>query len=322
LATVDDVARSALAAVNTDAGILRAVRWTTERLRELNNKIRLRSLRQVGEVVIPAEISTGTATATRGSRNVTGNAAAQAVWIPDLENRYIRFTSRNQWYRIAGVVKTSATVGELRLESEFADDDVTAGSYRIVQRFVKLDPRVRHLGKFVFMRMRRELETISLTELNIDQPDRIFRTAAGPNFVVEMGTDDDGRRIVEMYPYPKETEVIHYIYWPEIADLMPGDKLPPGLDPYILKAGVLVDVMRYTMGRELQAGNVESAAVWRNEYRAQETTWRNAIMDAQRADKGLDDITLILRSPTFGFSNAPFMNSNAHTEILIRGDRP
>lgn len=320
MATVDDVARSALGALDTNAGFLRAVAWTVERLREVNNRVKLRSLRCIGEVVIPATIETGTAAVTRGSHNVTGNAAAQAVWTEDIIGRYLRFTSRNHWYRIAGVTRAGSTL-EIRLDSEFADDDVSAGAYQIVQRFTPLDPRVRHLGKFVFMRLRRELQTVTLTDLDISQPDRIQRNAAGPIMVAEVGVGDDGRRLVEMYPYPKTSEIIRYVFWAEVPQLQPGDTLPAGVDAYALKEGVLVDLLRYEMSRALQDNRVDKSVVYRNDYRAQQTTWREIIKEVQRADKGLDDTTLILRTGTSS-SGGFFRNDSARTEIFIRGARP
>lgn len=325
MATVEDVAYSALAAIDTNAGISRAIRWTSERLQELHNKVKLRAVREIGEIVIPATIDDGTASVTRGDTIITGDATAQPAWAgvdATLVGRYIRFTSRNEWYRIGSVV-TTAGVTSLRLESEFADDTVTSGAYKIIQRYHMLDPRTRFLGKFVFMRFRRELTQTALDSLDIDQPDRLLTNSAGPEYVVEVGTGSDGRRIVEFYPYPSNTEIIHYVFWPRIDTLAPGDTLPHSVDPYVLKHGVLIDLMRYEMSRALAAGTIEAAAVWRNDYRAQQTVWEGSLADVQKADKGLDDVTIILRSSTFSFGNSrPFRNDSARSEIFFRGDRP
>lgn len=322
MATVDDVAYSALAALDTDAGISRAIRWTSERLQELHTKLKLRSLREVGALSLPAAISAGTASATRDSTTVTGDATAQAAWTDELIDRHIRFTGRNEWYRIVSVVRTSSSTA-LRLEAPFADDDVSSGAYTIAKRYHALDPRVRFLGKFVYMRLRRELTQTSLTELNVDQPDRLFTNSSGPQYVTELGVGQDGRRIVELYPYNSTSEIVHYTFWPIIPQLAPGDTLPTSIDPYVLKQGVLVDLMRYEMSRALNTGEIQKAEVWRNDYRAQNTTWMKALDDAQRADKGLDDITLILRSSTFGFDpSRRFRNDSARSEIYFRGDRP
>ncbi len=80
--TVDSVARAALNAINSDAGLVRAVKYTSHRYRELTSDGKLRALRKLGELIIPAIVNTGTVTTTRDSAVVTGNAAAQAVWPP------------------------------------------------------------------------------------------------------------------------------------------------------------------------------------------------------------------------------------------------
>jgi hypothetical protein len=174
------------------------------------------------------------------------------------------------------------------------------------------------------MRFRRELTQVTLTDLDIDQPDRLFTNSAGPEYVVEVGTGSDGQRTVEFYPYPRDTEIIHYVFWPRIDTLSPGDTLPHSVDPYVLKHGVLIDLMRYEMSRALSDGKIEAAAVWRNDYRAQQTVWEAALGEVQRADKGLDDVTLILRSSTFTFDQGrkTLRNDSARSEIYFRGDRP
>ena len=72
--------------------------------------------------------------------------------------------------------------------------------------------------------------------------------------------------------------------------------IPIGIDSYVLREGALIDIMRYESAKAMQAGNVEAAAFWRNEYRAQSTSWERNILEAARTDKGSDDMTMILES--------------------------
>lgn len=318
--SVDEVARSALAAIDTDAGFTRTVRWASDRFRELSTRLHLRSLRKVGVITLPAIVDDGTATIARGASVVTGNATAQAAWTDDLVGRWVRL--RTVWYEIGNVLR-SAGVTSLQLTSPFTENDVSAGAYKIIQRYTRLEPDVRHLGKFVHMRFRRELVTVPLEQLDIMEPDRLLTNAAGPYTVTEVGAAVDGVRIVEFHPYPSLAETVHYVYWETPPELRPGDLLPNGIDPYALREGVLIDLMRYEMGRALESGKVEIGATWRNDYRAQQTVWEKVLTQVQQADQGAEDVTLILRSPTFGFDERRFFrNDSAHTEIYIRGNRP
>lgn len=318
--SVDDVARSALSSLDTDAGLLRAVGWASDRFRELTTKIRLRCMRRIGEISLPATINTGAVTIARGASLITGNAAAQAVWSPDLIGRHIRI--RVVWYEIAGVTRVSG-VTSLQLASPFSEASVTAVAYKIIQRRVRLSPQAKQLGKFVHMRFRREIDQISQTQLDIIEPDRLITNAAGPWYVSELGADPtDGVRVVEFHPYPTQAETVHYIYWEEPPVLRPGDLLPNGIDQYALREGVLIDLMRYEMSKALNAGKVEIGATWRNDYRSQVTQWEKTLTDVQRADHGQDDVSLILRSPAFPDDKRWFRNDSARTEIWIRGNRP
>lgn len=320
MAVVDDAAREALAAVDTDANFMKAVDWASDRYRELSNRVLLRSLRRVGELVVPAKITAGTASATRDSNIVTGDSTAQAAWVAqDLTRRHFR--GRRSWYEIAGTVTSSGTT-TLRLKSNFAEDDTSSASYEIVQRWTRVDLNARQLGTFVWMRLGRKLEKTTLTELDVLHPDRLIVSSGGPYQVAEVGTDDDGIRLVEIYPYASDSELYHYVYWPHTPRLRAGDPLPEGIDPYVLREGVVMDLYRYEMSKAIRRGEAEAAAIWRNEFRAQKQSWEQAIRDAGKADKGQDDVTLILRSGSRRGRDQFGVNSTAQTEIFYRGNRP
>src|SRR5574342_657523 len=98
MATVEQVAREVLAAIDTQAGHLLAVQWVAERYRRLASRTRFRHLRRLGEVILPAAITAGTITTTQGSTTVTGDATAQAAWSNALVDRMLRASVA--WYRI------------------------------------------------------------------------------------------------------------------------------------------------------------------------------------------------------------------------------
>jgi hypothetical protein len=312
--TVDSVARAALSAINSDVGLPRAVRFTSHRYRELTNDGRLRALRKLGELVIPAAVDTGTVDCTRDSNVVTGSAAAQAVWTSALIGRYFKTT--NAWYKVANVIDN-----ELRLESTFAEDAVDDGSYKVVQRFVPLPAEARYLGTFVHTRLRRKLQKQTAVEMDWNFPDRILSSNAGPQVVVDFGRDDDGNRVVEIYPYSESSEIVHFVYWERSPDLQIGDVLPYSVDEYALKEGVLIDLMRVEAAKAARTSKVEEASFWRNDYRAQETKWERYRQDMLKADRGADDITFVLRHAGIDTTTDGIIRT-AREEIWARGSRP
>jgi hypothetical protein len=66
------------------------------------------------------------------------------------------------------------------------------------------------------------------------------------------------------------------------------------IDPYTLKEGIFIDLYRYEKARSLRKGNIEQAALWRNEEKTQMTIWKRIIDDAIRTSRGSDDLTIIL----------------------------
>ena len=76
--TLEDIARELIATVDADAGYLLGVQWLVKRYGQLATRTKLRHLRQVGQLSVPAPVSAGTITATRGSQVITGDATAPA----------------------------------------------------------------------------------------------------------------------------------------------------------------------------------------------------------------------------------------------------
>lgn len=316
--TVEEVTRGVLAALNSSAGLLLTAKWVSDRYTRLAAKGRLRHLREVGELVVPAEIIAGTVTLTRGSAIVTGDATARAAWTPDVVGRSLR--ARTTWYEIAALT----TDGELRLRSPFAETTVTAGAYKIVQRFSPLDERARWLGDvIVSMRTRRPLEPVSLEALDLEAPSRPSVYGSAATQWADAGRRVIGEkslRVVELYPYSTGAELYHYILYPVAPELRFDDEVPLEVDPHVLHEGALIDAMRYEMARAAQKGDVNGAALWRNEYRAQETRWERIMMDTFRADIAGDDLTFILTTRDGPRTGRDIVS--AQDEIHARAARP
>lgn len=311
---VSDVARAILSSVASDGGELLVNQWVMKRYGELASRIRFRHLRVLGEVIVPAVITTGTMTVTRGSKTVTGNAAAIATWSSDLVGRY--FQTSTNWYRIAGFLPDST----LQLTSEFAEDDVSAGTYRIVARVIPLGDRIRYVTAMALVRRRWIIEIISADRLAMNEPQRQYATS-GPTVAAEQGVDEAGRKLFEFYPYSEDTELVQFVGYnsPDLDEQLGDAILPDVLEVHHLESGTMIDVFRQKMVTAASAGKIEEAALWRNEYRAQETSWRRVIEEVAQVEKGTDDVGFLVRRlgiQTFGDIKT------ARQEIFARGARP
>lgn len=280
--TVEDVARDALARVGSDAGLLLAAEWVNRRFKELVSGKKLKHLRKLGELVLPARINDGTVTATRGSKVVTGDATAQAAWSTDVVDRYLRVSVT--WYRIAQFQTT-----QLVLESDFAEDTATDSSYDIVQRFHSLPREVKHLADpLSHQRLHRPIRLISLDRLNLL---RSSRTTLGlPRWAAEIGLSDDNTRKLEIYPYPEDdTEIVHYVYWQEPPTLGFREELPGYINSYVLEDGVITDAMLSEGMKLLRDGNPTGGQLLLNESRRQGTLWRGRKLEAFTDEMAFDD---------------------------------
>lgn len=318
MATAGEVARAALAAVGSDANLLLATQWVSERYVQMVGRVKFRHLRRYGELVVPAMISAGTATATRDSAIVTGDATAAAAWATtDLKGRF--FQGRTAWYEIA---ETTGAPAQLRLTSPFAEDTVTAGSYRLVQRYATLDRGARFFRGFTAGRLWRPITTIPLEALDRLAPGRPYLgSLAVGGWVSDVGwsTALNTRRI-ELYPYSTTSEIICYLWWSAPADLDFDDDIPGPIDSYLLKDGALIDVFRHKASVAADQGKVDMAAFWRNESRAQETVWERRIGEATRQDRGTDDTTFLLASADRRGSFRDVVT--ARDQVLATGNRP
>lgn len=293
--TVDALVRDIIGSTKTSAGSPLIIRWINNRYTELVNRVKFRHLRQVGELSLPALVTAGTITATRGSATITPDATAQAAWVtsPGVstahEHWYLR--ANTTWYRVASIDAAAVTA---TLASAFAEDDITAGSYTLAKRTHSLNANARWTGTFVFDRLRFPLEQLALDELDSLAPSR---TIAGsyPTHVSQIGVDANGYLKYEIYPPPTDSELLHYTYWSLPTALAFTANLPQVIDSYVLKDGVLIDLFQFEKLESIRNGNIEAAAVFANEQAKQRTIWDNKIKDAIRTSRGADDITFILK---------------------------
>jgi hypothetical protein len=291
--TFEQVARQVVAAVDSNATYLLAFEWLKQRYEQLATRAKLRHLRHIGSVSVPASIDTGTVSITRGTRTVIADADATLVWSPALVGRHFR--GRVTWYEIVGYSVVGG-FGTLQLDADFNEDDVDDGAYRIVPRFSTLAADAAQIGDtFINPRRRHPIELWDYQKLDRHAPSRP-QVGGGAMVVAEVPNDGaSGLRRVEFYPYSSTSETYFYTYWRALSTIQMSDYLHPQLPAYGLIEGGLINLYRYKMGQAIDAKNAEAAAFWRNEMRTQETKWNQFIVEMISADRGEDDASFILK---------------------------
>ena len=289
---VQDVARQVLAALDTTAGHLLACDWVSERYIQLCSRARFRHLRRIGQLAIPGPVQAGRIAVTQGSRVVVGDPDAVVAWeaTPDLVGRHLRYMTH--WYEVEGREGPSS----LRLLSPVTEGTNAAASYMAVRRYVPLarDARWLSMDGWVLQRVWLPLRPQPLVTLDYMAPSRPL-VGPWPLTWSEVTSLADGTRRVEFYPFSAQDESVSYIYWADPVKLPMDAEVPGHIDAGPLVDGALIDAMRYNAGRAANAGKLEEAAYWRNEYRAQSLIWERRILEAIRTDRGLDDVTMILQ---------------------------
>lgn len=309
MTTTDELIRDIIASLPGDLEAPLVARWLNNRYQELTSRVRFRHLRKIGEVILPPVVNNGTVSVTRGSTSVAGVGTTFVTSIGSGNQEFYYFKTRSAWYKVASI----GGEGTLTLASAFAEDDVSAGSYAIVKKHIGLASDARWLGEMMIARLRMRLSLISLTELNITAPGREL-TQIYPSYAAQVGTTSTNELMFEFYPYCKVSEIIQYVYWSLPAALTFATTIPPVIDPYTLKEGALIDAYRWVKINSINKGNVEAAAVYANEEAKQRTIWEHAIRDAIKAQRGVDDVTLLIES--FGGRKVFNGITNAYQQVL------
>lgn len=324
-ATLEDVARQVVGAVDGDFGYPVAAQWVMRRYEQLATRTKLRHLRQVGQCIMPATVVAGKVTATRDSAIITGDATATAAWnalnpTEPFPTKLVGWHIRVKvaWYEIIGY-QTIAGVGTITLRENFAEDTSTLVGYWITLRWVPLSKDAIWLGHtYIQMRRRMPINLIGYEALDLSAPSRP-RVGYGPDICAEAPETPDGIKRMEFYPYTTTSEAIFYLYWKDVPLYSMTDPLPPRVRAYALKEGALIDAFRYLMSQALKKEKPDLAATWRNEARTQETKWEQYLRELIRADRSEDDATFILKKA--GIQTRAFDIQTAVDEIYARWPR-
>jgi hypothetical protein len=143
-----------------------------------------------------------------------------------------------------------------------------------------------------------------------------------PRYWCERGTDADGTKLIEVYPFVRTAQLLPYSYFAIAPVLTLDSALPNEIDSYVLKTGALIDVHRWEFAKALRMNQPDVAATWRNEMNTLVTRWEDKIRDAVKADR------LGYSGPAFQLHTEGFPSGgrgtirNASDMVYNRGNRP
>jgi len=216
-----------------------------------------------------------------------GGSLAVSEWAQSGNNLYVRLADSAD-----PDSKRSAFV---TYDIENSDGTTTGNSYKLVKRYYPLASDARWLGTFVHSRTRMLLSIETPETMDVIAPGRIH-IGGYPSHISLIGRDaTNGYLMVEVYPPPATSEILHYIYWTLPSALVMASDIPLQIDDNMLKEGAMVDAYRWAKITSIEKGNVEAAGFYGNWEDRQRTIWKRSLKDAQRTDRGVDDTTLILQ---------------------------
>jgi len=304
MATLESIATQIVASIGGDIGYPLVAEWVRARYQQLATRVKLKHLRQLGQVNIAAPVTLTSITATRDSDTISTvvGSVIPSLRGPNSLGWYARVSV--VWYEVVEYNVTNSGVLFVKLKQPFAEESVTGGTCTLVQRYVKLDASAVQTGtSWVHARRRRPVLRTTMEKLNTIAAFRPLINSGGPEWVAD-GPEIEGRRTVETYPYSTTSEALFYVYWKDVPSISITEELPSSIKEYAMKEGALIDCYRYLMNQYLKKSQVDVAGFYRNEMRAQETKWDDYLMELIQADQGEDDGQFILRmlgnSPAIG----------------------
>lgn len=294
--TLESIAAQVVASVGGEIGYPLVAEWVKARYQQVATRVKLKHLRQLGQVNIPAAITTGTATAVRGLDFIAISDVTAAAFPPSLAGWFIRVET--VWHEVLDYMPTAtSTVYHIRLKAPYTESvGVTGSAYTLVSRYTPVDPRAAWLGNsWVHARHRRPLTRTTMDRLNLLAPYRPLVGTGGPQWIAE-GPEINGVKTVEVYPYTTTVEALFYVYWQDVPEVSLTEELSARMKPYALKEGALIDCYRYLMNQALQKDKVDVAGFYRNEMRTQETMWERYFKELVQSDQGEEDGQMILKT--------------------------
>jgi len=216
---------------SAEAGI-----WINEGLKVTLDRRTWFSMFCKGQLIAPGSVTTGSATVTLGSYNVTGT---NTTWDASLVGRQFRIGYNNPIYTIVDV----DPIGQvLQLELPWGGPSSTSG-YFIIQYYFNLGPNIKYLYNMVNMQLGYKFRT-GWTQNTLDAVDPWRQNQNFPWAVAPMPLDQNYNYLVELYPAS----------WIQQAFPFMAYVVPPNLvdDQDTLPAYIRCDViLRYAISRAL-----------------------------------------------------------------------
>ena len=318
--TVQNVALSVLAATATTAGVQLAASWVSERYIEFVSRARTHQLQHYASAFVPAPITAGSVSVTQGSNQaVLSTALASTAFVG------WSFRSQVNWFVVVAVASDLVT---LTLDSAYSEATNAAASYTLCKRFIPVMADARWISNFALPRRNRKLRHVTRAEIESRYSRRQLVGAfpwcwcEAPRYIEDLDISTalgtTGQKLIEVYPPSSIAENYVYSYWgvPPVLTLI--STLPPEIDEYILREGVLIDVFRY---KSEQAANatppqVEIAGFYANKESRQRTIWEEKIQEAQVADAAYhNEITVTLDALRYADDGDSDI-VNAHQDVM------
>lgn len=171
-----------------------------------------------GQIVVPSVYSTGTATFTLGSAQVTG---VNTNWDTTMVNRQIRAGFSTGWYNIQSVQGPT----QLTLDLPWGNQSVGPSGYQITQTWVAPGPNIKRILECVNQRQG--------WRMRFDMPQAVgnyydtWRTTTGWSFaLLAKEPRADGSPQYEIYPAPTFQQVFPYLAYVQPPDLSQDGDTP------------------------------------------------------------------------------------------------
>lgn len=193
------------------------------------------------------------------------HTAADTITQSSLVNQQFRLSNAHPVFTVQAVTTTTSLI----LTNPWGGDDAATQTYRICLMYVVLANDLKSLIAMKDEQTGYPVRIhVTLDEANFRDPRRTIVTG-NPYFnVVDLGANDQGNMLYEIWPAPSDVRQFSYLYykqWPPLEN--EGDRPPWFINPSIWVYGALADAYRYRSGLKDPYHNPGLAEHWEGRFR-------------------------------------------------------